>query len=195
VTAAGYEELRDRLTRGHLIATGEAAQPDDVRTFRRRWWDGGAHVPAVVVQLDDSSRCRLVETGGRVVALPARGWRARRAIRRLRRPPVVDRRLLALARRQPDPLAASTSRVAIVRQRSEDLPLGQPTVPQSRFDRPRPVVRIAQEADVVHCGSSRCSALIPIPPPGGLITETTCPRCGRVALPTPRSLELAGQSR
>jgi hypothetical protein len=195
VTARDTEELRDRLTRSHLSTAGEGPAAADVRRFRARWWDGAARVPALVVDLEGAGRCRLVETGGQVIALPAGGWRARRAIRRLRRPPVVDRRLLALARRQPDPMAASTSRVVIVRQRSEDLPLGQPTVPQSRFDRPRPVVRIAQEADVVHCGSSRCSALIPIPPPGGQITETTCPRCGRVALPTPRSLELAGQSR
>src|SRR5947199_3509439 len=95
------EELRDRLTRQHLSACGEAPEAANVRQFRREWWDGGTHVPSLVVDLQ-GTRCRLVQVGGHVVALPANRWRARRAIRRLRRRVTVDPRLVALAQRHPD---------------------------------------------------------------------------------------------
>jgi hypothetical protein len=175
-------ELRDRLTRQHLAATGEAPEATEVRGFDRQWWDGAAHVPAVIVRLAGSGRCRLVETGGHVVAVPARGWRARRAIRQMRRRAEVDPQLLDLARHELDPAHDGRPRVSVVRQRS-DLPMGQPTTPRRTTMLPGRVVHIEQGADVVRCGSATCAALVPIPPPGRLIAGTACPRCGRVELP------------
>jgi hypothetical protein len=184
VTPATTEELRDRLTRLHLMSAGEAAEATDVRNFRRNWWDGAARVPAVVVRLGvggRASRCRLVENGGQVIALPAVGWRARRAIRRLRRRAAVDPRLLALARRTPDVRVDDTRPVSVVRQRSY-LP-DQQKMSRRTADPPKLAVRIEQEADVVRCRGANCAALVPIPPPGRLLNDAACPRCGRVELP------------
>jgi hypothetical protein len=185
VTAANTDELRDRLTCAHLSTAAAAPATAEVREYRRRWWDGAARVPALVVEVEGAGRCRLVEAGGQVIALPAGSWRARRAIRRLRRRANLDPRLLALARGNLDPRRESEPRVSVVRQRTDDLPVGRPTMPLPRFDRPRPVVRIDQDDDVVRCSSRNCSALVPIPPPGRLLGDATCPRCGRTALPAP----------
>jgi hypothetical protein len=103
--------------------------------------------------------------------------------------------LLALARGDIYARHDSQPLVSVVRQRTDDLPIGRPTMPRFRSGLPRIVVHIEQQDDTVRCGAANCSALVPIPPPGRLISDVGCPRCGRVALPTPRSLELAGQSR
>lgn len=198
-TQTDTEELRDRLTRSHLSAAGEAPEPREARRYRRRWWDGAARVPALVVDIEGAGRCRLVETGGQIVALPAGSRRARRAIRRLRRRATVDPRLLALARGELDARRDGQPFMSVGRQRTDDLPVGRPTIPQPRFDRPRPVIRIDQDIDVVRCSARGCAALVPIPPPGRLISDASCPRCGRVELPRPRTLDLqlrmAAQSR
>ncbi len=182
VTQQPIEEVRDRLTRIYLASTGEAPQAMQVRRFRRRWWDGAAHTPSVVVAID-GARCRLVQHGGRVVALPASGWRARRAIRRLRRRATVDPQLLALAAKRMDPRLDGKPRVAVVRQRTGDLPVGRPSMPRrSRLDAPRVIVHIEQDTDFVRCSGPNCSALVQIPPPGRLFTDAACPRCGRIEL-------------
>jgi hypothetical protein len=183
MTVGTTEEVRDRLTRQHLSSCGEAPQAGNVRRFRREWWDGAAHAPSLVVDLE-GTRCRLVQVGGQVVALPANRWRARRAIRRLRRRATVDAGLIALAQRGPDPRLDDRPRVTVVRQRKGDEPPGRPTMRRPRRDAPRLVVHIDQDADVVRCGTTTCSALVPIPPPGRLLGETSCPQCGRVQLPT-----------
>jgi hypothetical protein len=193
---SGDEELRDRLTRQHLTDTGEAPEASDVRGFHRGWWDGGAHVPAAVVRLDGAGRCRLVENGGTVVALPATGWRARRAIRKLRQEATVDPQLLELARHELDPALDGRPRVSIVQQRSglADLPTGRPSMPRRATTLPCRVVHIEQGADVVRCTSPNCAALVPIPPPGRLITGTSCPRCGRVELPAQQGSPVSTRS-
>jgi hypothetical protein len=190
-------DLRDRLTRGHLAVAAERPLPVDGRAFRRSWWDGAAWVPALVVWLPGpgrGTRCRLVEMGGQVIALPAAGWRARRAIRRLRRRATVDPRLLAFARRQPAPTTDSAPRVAVVHQRT-DMPHGRPTMPRTRRSIPPPLIELQQGADAVRCAHANCAALVPIPPPGRLITaDVVCTRCGRAAFelarhPTLRAIQ------
>ena len=189
VTQGPTEELRDRLTRSYLAHTGEAPQAMQVRRFRRRWWDGATRTPSVVVVID-GARCRLVQHGGHVIALPASGWHARRAIRRLRRRASVDPQLLALAAKRPDLRLEDKPRVAVVRQRAGDLPLGRPSLPRrSRLDVPRVIVHIEQEQDFVRCSGPNCSALVQIPPPGRLSSAAAaCAQCGRIELPAPHDL-------
>ncbi|MFL6237870.1 MAG: hypothetical protein ACJ735_00060 [Actinomycetes bacterium] len=182
MTAGTTEELRDRLTRQHLARTGEAPEPADVRRFSRDWWDGAVRVPSLLVRLPGAGRCRIVQTGGAVVALPASRWRARRTLARLRQRPTVDPRLVALAGRRPDPHPERAPRMSLVAQRS-DHPRGLPLRPRSRNGLPVRVVHIEQQADIVRCGSANCAALVPIPPPGRLQSEPACPGCGRIELP------------
>jgi hypothetical protein len=186
VLTATTDEFRDRLTRRHLAAVEVAPEPTEIRRFQRGWWDGGVRVPSLIVRLRGHGRARLVETGGQVVALPVSGWRARRAIRRMRRRAVVDPRLLAFA---ADPSAHVETRLPLVRQRS-DAPRGRPTMPRQRTDLPRLVVHIEQETDVVRCSAPDCAALVEIPPPGRLVTDSACPRCGRVELPAQQTSPL-----
>src|SRR5205085_7554318 len=97
-------ELRDRLTRSRLSSAAEGPTAGGIVEFRRSWWDGDTWRPALVARVSTGvrdPRCRLVELGGQVVALPASGWRSRRVIRRLRRGATVGPGLLALARRGP----------------------------------------------------------------------------------------------
>jgi hypothetical protein len=181
--SADLADLRDRLTCGWLTAAAEGPRPVDAATFRRSWWDGAVRVPTLIVRFVGAtgrSSYRLVETGGQVIALPASGWRARRALRRLRRPATVDPRLLALAR-DLDPTSEQPARVAVVRQRG-DLPRGRPTLPSTHRTMPAPLVELEQDCDAVRCSHADCAALIPIPPPGQPLTDDiVCVGCGRPA--------------
>jgi hypothetical protein len=174
-------ELRDRLTRAHLRAAPESPTPGDVIAFRARWWDGTARVPSVVLRLPDGDRrrrCRLVETGGRVIALPASSWQARRALRRLRRPVAVEPALRLL--RQPEQLDIGRPRVSIVRS-GRDVPAGRPTLPR-RSTGPRQLILIEQAGDAVRCERGACAGLVPVLPPGRLAgAQMRCPRCGGAA--------------
>jgi hypothetical protein len=91
-------------------------------------------------------------------------------------------RIPALAFAQARPMQRDVvPRIPVVRR--GDLPIAKPTTPRRRADLPQLVVRIDQEADVLRCTGANCSALVPIPPPGRLLGDTSCPRCGRVELP------------
>jgi hypothetical protein len=155
----------------------------DVVRFRRTWWDGAARVPSLVVRLSTGEgprRCRLVETGGQVVAVPATGWRARRALRRLRRPANVDPALLLLATKgAPDPRLDGRPRVTLVPTWQDDRPRGRPTVPSTRRG-VVPLVLVEQLGDVVRCEQPNCAGMVPIPPPGRITGRpAACMRCGR----------------
>ena len=179
---AAARQLVEHTTSAHLRAVGEAPATADIVAFRRDWWDGAAHVPCLVVDVPvgpNGGRCRLVEICGHVVALPASTWRARRAIRRLRRPAVTDPGLLASARNELDPRLDGRPRLTLVGPPA-DQPVGVPTLPVQRRSEAVPVIRIEQRADGVRCTQYDCAALVPIAPPGEFIAGAGgCPRCGR----------------
>ncbi|HVA60783.1 MAG TPA: hypothetical protein VNG13_09655 [Mycobacteriales bacterium] len=79
--AAEVEADRDRRTVERLT-TGLVDA--DVLAFEPGWWDGAVRGPAVVVRIR-GQRHRLVEVAGRVLVLPGRDWRSRRALGRWRR--------------------------------------------------------------------------------------------------------------
>ena len=180
-------ELRDRLTRVHLQTAAERPEPGEVIGFHRRWWDGAARVPSLVVRLSTGQghrRCRLVEAGGHVVALPCAGWRARRALRQLRRPAVPDPALLLLAAKGgADPRLDGRPRVTLVPPPiapGDDLPRGRPSRPAMARRIVVPLVVVEQHDDAVRCPEPNCAGLVPIPPPGRITVQVTrCSRCGR----------------
>jgi hypothetical protein len=176
-------ELRDRLTQTHLRTAAEAPEAANIVRFRRAWWDGAARVPSLIVRLSTEGgtrRCRLVETGGRVVAVPAAGWRARRALARLRRPAAVDPALLLLTTKgAADPRLDVRPRVTVVSLLQDDRPRGRPTLPSTRRT-VTPLVLIEQRGDAVRCEQPSCAGLVPIPPPGRITGRpAACMRCGR----------------
>ncbi|MDX6285277.1 MAG: hypothetical protein QOG53_762 [Frankiales bacterium] len=183
--SAANAELRDRLTRAHLRAAAEGAEVGDLVRFRRGWWDGAVRVPSLVVRLGPGrgrQRCRLVEThDGQIIALPASSWRARRALRRLRRPAAVDPALLLLATKgAADTRLDGRPGVVVVPRPHDDRPHGQPTSPPSPRRTTARVLLIEQLGDAVRCGHAACAGLVPIPPPGRISGRpTACSRCGR----------------
>ena len=185
-TPAGLDEpgdaagLRDRLTRLTLRAVPESPAESDVVRFRRRWWDGAAYVPSVVVR-SRSGRYRLAETTAGIVPLPASSRHARRALRRIRRPITCDPRLVTLARARRGG-APGLSRLTIVRLPDTGRPSGRPSLPARPLGL-GPLVRIEQEGDVLRCSGTGCAALVPVPPPGRLIAgkPSRCPGCGHRA--------------
>jgi hypothetical protein len=161
----------------------EAPDVSDVVRFRRGWWDGAARVPSLVVRFstgDGVRRCRLVETGGQVVAVPAAAWRARRALRHLRRPATVDPALLLLATKGSlDPRLDGRPRVRLVPPWQDDRPRGRPTLPATRRS-VVPLVLVEQLGDAVRCEQPSCAGMVPIPPPGRVTGRpSACMRCGR----------------
>jgi hypothetical protein len=74
---------RDMRTLRRLLAVLQPTDTVVVSEYLHRWWDGAAHSPCLRARVA-GRRVRVVETAGRAVVLPAAGWRARRALRRIR---------------------------------------------------------------------------------------------------------------
>lgn len=185
-------ELRDQLTVTELASSCALQEA----TFDPLWWDGAAHVPALVGRLD-GRRVRVVDCAGATVVLPVASWRARRALARLRQPdttetlapprPAVARLLNrpvdSIGRSVPlrpsvEVLGGNAAAAAQAAPRIGAAPAGRsaarhPTGP------PR-VVRVEQHGDVLRCRHGGCGALLPLPAPGAPDdVDDRCPACGR----------------